>query len=106
MFNDIAYLCKETITQDEYLNEKQSFQEREVFVQARSVGALEFYRAATTDFHPDITLVLADVYDYDGEKIVRYDGKLYDVIRTYERRNRLELTLQERMGRQEDEESE
>lgn len=99
MFDDIAYLCKVTITQDEYLNEKPTLEEREVFVEAKSVGMSEFYEAATTDFHPDITLVLADYYDYDGEKIIRYDGKLYDLIRTYEKRNRLELVLQERLAR-------
>lgn len=104
MFDEIAYLCSSVITQDEYLNEKEVFREREVFVEPRSVGTSEFYRAATTDFHPDIKLVLADYYDYEGEKVVRYDGKLYDVIRTYERYNRLELTLQERMGRTQDRE--
>ena len=104
MFNDIAYLCSETITQDEYLNEVVAFQEREVFVQAKSIRASEFYQAATTDFRPEITLVLADYYDYEGERIVRYDGKLFDIVRTYENRNRLELTLQQRIGGAEDEE--
>ena len=101
MFNDIAYLCKETITQDEYLNEIPSLQEREVFVRAKSIGSREFYQAATTDYHPTVTLVLADYYDYDGESVVRYDEKLFDVIRTYRQGNRLELTLQERIGRRE-----
>lgn len=101
MFNEIAYLCKEIITQDKYLNETTSLQEREVFVRAKSIGSREFYRAATTDYHPALTLVLADYYDYDGESVVRYDGKLYDVIRTFRSGNRLELILQERIGRRE-----
>lgn len=101
MFNDIAYLCKETITQDEYLNEIPELQGREVFVRAKSIGSREFYQAATTDYHPTVTLVLADYYDYDGESVVRYDEKLFDVIRTYRQGNRLELTLQERIGRRE-----
>ena len=102
MFNDVAYLCKETITQDEYLNEKHKLTHREVFVQPKSIGASEFYQAATTSYHPDITLVLADYYDYEDEPIVHYDGKMFDVIRTYQKQNRLELVLQERMGRPED----
>ena len=101
MFNDIAYLCKETITQDEYLNEVTDLSEREVFVRAKSIGSREFYQAATTDYHPTVTLVLADYYDNDGESVVRYDEKLFDVIRTYRQGNRLELTLQERIGRRE-----
>ena len=98
MFNDIAYLCAETVTQDEYLNEKKELTPREVFVQTRSIGTSEFYAAATTDFHPDITLVLADYYDYEGEKVVYYNGKFFDVIRTYKKSNRLEIVLQERIG--------
>ena len=101
MFNDIAYLCKETITQDEYLNEVTDLSEREVFVRAKSIGSREFYQAATTGYHPTVTLVLADYYDYAGESVVRYDEKLFDVIRTYRQGNRLELTLQERIGRRE-----
>lgn len=99
MFNDIAYLCTETITQDEYLNEISSFEERMVFVQPRSIGSAEFYRAATTDFKPAITLVLADYYDYNEEPIVRYHDELFDIIRTYQRNDRLELVLQKRMAR-------
>ena len=99
MFNDIAYLCTETITQDEYLNEISSFEERMVFVQPRSIGSAEFYRAATTDFKPAITLVLADYYDYNGEPVVRYRDELFDIIRTHQRNDRLELVLQKRMAR-------
>lgn len=99
MFNDIAYLRTETITQDEYLNEISSFEERMVFVQPRSIGSAEFYRAATTDFKPAITLVLADYYDYNEEPIVKYHDELFDIIRTYQRNNRLELVLQKRLAR-------
>lgn len=101
MFNDIAYLCREVITQDEYLNEISSFEKTMVYVQPRSIGSAEFYRAATTSFKPAITLVLADYYDYNDEPIVEYEGKLYDVIRTYRKNNRLELVLQKRMAREE-----
>ena len=98
MFNDIAYLCREEILQDKYLNETAELTEREVFVKAKSIGSREFYQAATTDFHPTLTLVLADYYDYENEKIVKYEGRYYDVIRTYRKETSLELTLQERIA--------
>lgn len=98
MFNDIAYLCREVIRQDEYMNEISELEKREVFVQAKSIGSREFYQAATTDFHPVLTLVLADYYDYQDEKIVIYEGRPFDIIRTYRKGTRLELTLQERIG--------
>ena len=70
-----------------------------VFVQPRSIGSAEFYRAATTQYNPVITLVLADYYDYNDEPIVRYNDELFDVIRTYRKENRLELVLQKRLAR-------
>lgn len=99
MFNDIAYLCAETTETDSYLNEIPVFTEREVFVEPRSIGTREFYQAAVTDFEPDIKLVLADYYDYQNERVIKYDGIYYDIIRTYRDGTRLELTLQERMAR-------
>ena len=99
MFNDIAYLCTETVQQDEYLNEESVYEKKMVFVQPRSIGASEFYRAATTDFKPALTLVLADYYDYSDEPIVEYEEQLFDVIRTFRKKNRLELVLQKRMAR-------
>jgi len=99
MFNDIAYLCKEQIRLDEYMNETVELVEREVFVQPKSIGLREFYQAATTDFHPEIALKMADYYDYQDEKVVRYEGKYFDVIRTYRKGTGLELTLQERIAR-------
>lgn len=99
MFNDIAYLCQEEVTQDEYLNETSVLEGKMVFVQPRSIGSAEFYRAATTQYNPVITLVLADYYDYNDEPIVRYNDELFDVIRTYRKENRLELVLQKRLAR-------
>lgn len=99
MYNDIAYLCSETVTQDEYFNEVKEYTERQVFVQPKSVGMREFYAAATADLHPSLVLVLADYYDYDGEKVMKYNDKYYDVTRTYVNKNRLEITLTERLAR-------
>lgn len=67
-------------------------------VQPRSVGQREYYAAATTDFKPELTLVLADYYDYNDEQIVEYSGRLYSVIRTYINRDRLEIVLERRAG--------
>lgn len=97
MFDDIAFLCKETITKDEYLNERSELKERKVFVRKKSVGSREFYQAATTDYHPVVTLVLADYFDYDNEKIVVFEGETFEVVRTYRVGNKLELTLQEKV---------
>lgn len=67
---------------------------REVFCGFRSIGLREFYAASTTDFHPELTLVLADYSDYNGETLVDYDGQRYRVIRTFRNGQELELTLE------------
>lgn len=102
MYDDIAYLCTEEIKMDGYLNQTVELKTREVFVKRKSVTSSEFYRAATADFKPSRVLKLADRYDYAGEKIVKYDGILFNVIRAYETGTGIELVLEERIGTRED----
>ena len=99
MYNEIAELGKEKLTKDEYLNEIQSFEWTEVFFKRASIGQQEFYSSAVVSLKPEFKLILADYYDYDNQKIVRYDGKLYDVIRTFIAKNTIELTVKERFER-------
>ena len=68
---------------------------REVFCGFRSIGMKEFYAASTTDFHPELKLVLADYLDYEGETLAEYKGLLYRIIRTYRAGQELELTLEQ-----------
>jgi SPP1 family predicted phage head-tail adaptor len=98
MFEGTAILKKAVVTQDEALNEIETYTERTVFVRPRSVYASEFYQAAAVGLKPSLTLVLASFADYDGEKLVEYNGKEYTVTRTYQRpdRDSVELTLEER----------
>lgn len=99
MYNQVAYLRTETKTGlDDNLNEIYSVSEREVFVRPKSIGCREFYEAATASLKPSITLTLADYYDYSGEKSVRYEDKIYDVLRTYVHGREIDLTLEERVG--------
>lgn len=99
MFEGTAILKKAVVTQDEALNEIETYTERTVLVRPRSVYASEFYQAAAVGLKPSLTLVLASFADYDGEKLVEYNGKEYTVTRTYQRpdRDSVELTLEERV---------
>jgi hypothetical protein len=66
---------------------------REVLCGLRSVGHAEFYEAHATEYHPELTFILADYYDYEGETLVKYGDDLYRVIRTYRVGQRLEITV-------------
>lgn len=67
---------------------------REVFCGFRSIGMKEFYSANSTDFRPELKLVLADYLDYDDEKLADYNGQRYRILRTYRVGQELELTLE------------
>ena len=85
---------------DEYGNEIVKYDKTIVYAKPRSVYANEFYAAAQLGLHPSIVLELGNRIDYSGQKIVEYEGKDYEVIRTDWRNGRegISLTLTERIG--------
>lgn len=88
-----------TPTYDEYGNEIQTVTETEVFVLPRGVYNAEFYNAAQAGLHPSITFDMANKEDYNGQKLIEYEGKDYDIIRTdwTAQRDRISLICQERV---------
>lgn len=82
MYDNIAILKAHTQTgRDEYGNPIETESTRTVFVQPRGVYASEFYNAAQLGLKPSITLVLSNRAEYQGEKVLEYDGKDYSVVR-------------------------
>lgn len=67
---------------------------RTVFCSVRSVGMKEFYQASATDFHPEITFVLADYLEYENEKLADHNGTRYRIMRTYRKGQELELVAE------------
>lgn len=99
MYDNIAYLIKDGAkSYDEYLNEKVETVRRMVYVQPRGVYNSEFYNASIVGLHPSITLTLSNRADYEGEKLVEYEGKVYSVIRAdwKAQRDSLDLILEEK----------
>lgn len=99
MFENVATLRQETFTLDASLNQAATYKDRVVFVRPSSVRMAEFYQAANAGLKPELVLVLANFADYEGERVVLYEGKEYTVLRTYRKpdRDSLELTLEERV---------
>lgn len=100
MYEGTAILKGDPVaTFDEYGNEILDRLNTTVFVKPRSVYASEFYSAAQLGLHPSIVLKIGNKADYTGQKIVEYEGKDYDVIRTDWRNgaDSIELTLAERI---------
>lgn len=66
---------------DKYGNKTTKEVKRTVFVQPRGVYASEFYNAAQLGLKPSLTLYMTYRNDYQGEKVLEFDGKDYSVIR-------------------------
>lgn len=82
-----------TEKRDEYGDIILELVEREVFAEEKSVGMKEFYQAQSLGFKAEIKFELADYLDYEGEKELVYEGKVYKILRTYKKEsNELEIT--------------
>ena len=100
MYDSVATLkAYGTPSYDEYGNEVQGDIETTVFVQPRGVYNAEFYNAAQAGLHPSITFVLTNKADYNGERIIEWEGKSYNVIRTdwTAQRDSISLICEERV---------
>ena len=109
MYDDIATLKKYTDeTYDEYGNPIQNIVETTVYVQPRSVYASEFYQAAQLGIKPSITLDITNRADYDGQKIVEFQGDEYNVVRVdwNAQRDKVSLVCEPRIGNEEGGDSE
>lgn len=100
MYDDIAILRSYGApTFDTYGNEITAVEDRQIYVQPRTIYASEFYGAAQAGLKPSVTLYLTHRDDYHGEKVVIYHGREYRVIRAdfKAQRDGLSLILEERV---------
>ena len=85
---------------DQYGNMVEIVTVNEVYVQPRGIYASEFYQAAQNGMKPELSLFIANRDDYDGQKLVEFNGKDYDVIRVdwSAQRDGITLVCEERVG--------
>lgn len=70
--------------------------QRMVYCTIKSVGYQEYYRAMENALRPSLVFVLADYAEYQDEKTCVYEGKRYQIIRTYiTAQQTIELTVEE-----------
>lgn len=101
MYDGIATLISYgTATYDSYGNETLTETTTDVYVQPRGVYQSEFYNASQLGLKPSLTLYIANKADYNGQKILTYDGKEYTVIRTdwAAQRDGISLICEERIN--------
>ena len=101
MYDDIAILKTYTTSgRDEYGNPIKAVEETQVYVQPRGVYSSEFYNAAQVGIKPSTTFYMTMRADYNGQKIVEYNGVDYDVVRVdwNAQRDGITLICEERAG--------
>ena len=82
MYDDIAVLKKYTTGgYDKYGNPAKTVEETAVYVQPRGVYSSEFYNASQLGIKPSVTLYMTNRADYEGQKIVEFQGVDYDIVR-------------------------
>lgn len=91
-FKDIAYALKEEITLDNKFRPIVSYTESLIYCNVKSVGQTEFYQSATAGFKPEIKLE-TKLLDLDGISHIKYNRKIYKILRTYQKADVIELTL-------------
>lgn len=89
-------------TQDDLGEWSETRTENVVFATVESVSMAEFYQASLQGLKPDFKLVVW-LTEYNGEELVKYQDKIYDVYRTYRRTDgRIELYVNEKKGDEDD----
>lgn len=95
--SEVITLIKETQTQDDKGVWRATTSEREVFAQVNSVTRAEFFDGGRNGLNPEFMFTLFFA-DYQGERVVEYNGKTYAIYRTYQGRNDTIELYAERKG--------
>jgi SPP1 family predicted phage head-tail adaptor len=68
---------------------------RTVYCTVRSIGQQEAYLAMGQGLNPELKVILAHDFEYEGEDLCELDGVRYQILRTYiTETDGIELTLQ------------
>ena len=94
LFRDVVKLISITVAENDMGDIIETPVEREVFADKQSIRQSEFYQAAATGLRPELMFVVRSI-DYEGEPKLKYNGKEYTIIRTYDKDGELtELVCQ------------
>lgn len=95
--NSVVYLIGQKFSFDEEGNHISEDVEKKVFAEVQSVYGNEFFEARQNGLKTEFKLIVWSA-EYSGEKLVKYNGKIYDVYRTYVKYDFTEIYLSEKVG--------
>lgn len=65
---------------------------RKVYANKRSVRQSEFYQGASAGLKPELVFEIRSI-EFGDEEYIRFNGKMYTIMRTYENCENIELTV-------------
>ena len=96
--SNVINLKKETYEKDQYGVTVKSLSSRQVFCQVDSVTMSEFFEGGRNGLNPEYRFTMF-YGDYNGEKIIEYNGNTYGVYRVYRNRtDTIELYVERKGG--------
>lgn len=94
----VAYLIAETFQKDAYGVLQPTTTRKKIYCDVSSVSMSEWFEGGRNGLNPELRLTMFSG-DYNGEKLIEYNGTEYSIYRTYLRRNDvLELYVERRGG--------
>lgn len=90
MFKDIISLISIVNTVDEGGDTVQVETPRQVYANKKSIKQSEYYQALTVGLKPEVTFVIYS-FEYSNERKLTYNTKPYNIIRTFEKGDFIEL---------------
>jgi len=91
-------LVVETWERDDYGVNQKTETLRQVYANVQSVNRTEFFEGGRNGLNPEYVMTVFFA-DYQGEKVLEFQGVRYTIYRTYQRRNdELELYVERREG--------
>jgi hypothetical protein len=92
------YLIAETFAPDEYHVMRSTKTEHKVYCQVDSVSLSEWSEGGRYGLNPEYRMRMF-APEYKGEQLLKYNGDIYQIYRTYRgRNNTIDLYVQRRQG--------
>lgn len=96
--SDVAYLVDQNWIQDDVCVHRFLPTEKMIYVQVTSVSSSEWFEGGRNGLNPELRFI-TNRFDYNGEEVIKYNGDLYRIYRTYVAKNdTIELYCERRKG--------
>jgi SPP1 family predicted phage head-tail adaptor len=96
--SNVIKLISSTKTQDNNGVWRETLTERQVFCNVSSVTASEFFEGGRNGLNPEYRMTMFNG-DYQGETMLKFNGRTYAIYRTYlDRNDNLELYVERKGG--------